>query len=286
MSSELNNLLQATAAVLRQAGIGNYQQEAEWIIEHVTGHTRLELYVQSVAAATAVSAAHRAKVEALARRRALGEPLQYLLGTADFFGRLFQVGAGVLVPRPETERLVEMALEHYPGHGRICDLCTGTGVVAITLALELPMPTHIVAVDISPTALDYARRNRELLAAPRLHLAQADLLTAFKPSQQFSMITANPPYIAPDEFAALPADVREHEPQIALIAAEQGLSVLNRIIHTARQHLSPGGWLLCEIGETQGPAVRELCRQAGYASVVINKDWPGRDRVLVAQAKG
>jgi len=280
---QIAGLVKATAERLRHGGVTNARREAEWIVQEVIGRDR---WLSGVCRRTPLSADETARVTELARERAGGRPLQYVLGTVEFHGRTFSVGPGVLIPRPETEQLVELALGLYPGHGEVCDLCTGSGVIAISLALTLPGPPHVLATDISEPALAYARRNAAALGAANLTLVQGDLFGPLPAPRRFSLITANPPYVSAGEYDALPCEVRNHEPATALLAGSEGLDIIRRIADGAPRFLSPDGWLLLEIGETQGAAVRELLDARGYAEVAVRPDYAGRDRFALARSRG
>ena len=270
------------AAVLSQAGIDNARREAEWIVQSVVGRER---WAGRLRRPVEVSAGEAARIGELARERAGGRPLQYVLGTVEFYAHTFVVGPGVLIPRPETEQLVELALGLYPGHGDVCDLCTGSGVIAISLALALPGRPGVTATDISETALAYARRNAAALHAEGVTLLRGDLFAPVPEGRRFSLIAANPPYVSSDEFAALPSEVRNYEPETALLAGPDDLDVIRRIADDVRRFLTEDGWLLIEIGETQGTAVRGLLVADGYRDVAIRQDFAGRDRFAVARQR-
>ncbi|MBK1691221.1 peptide chain release factor N(5)-glutamine methyltransferase [Ectothiorhodospira mobilis] len=212
-----------------------------------------------------------------ARRRAAGEPLAYLLGTREFWSLPLTVGPGVLVPRPDTETLVEAALECIPeGEVRsVADLGTGSGAIALALARERPRAT-ITATDRSPRALERARDNaRRLGLAQRIRFLQGDWFGALGKTR-FHVLVSNPPYVARGDphLAAL-----RHEPAEALIAGEDGLTDLRILAAGAPAHLLPGGWLLVEHGADQGAAVRALLEGAGFTAVSSLRDLGGRERV-------
>lgn len=250
------------------------------MLQHVLGAGSGRVGAARPGAAVAASAV--AAFEALLQRRLAGEPLQYVLGSAEFYGLELSVGPGVLVPRPETERLVDFALEHcVPGAG-LCDVCTGSGAIALALAHERPALGEVVATDLSPTALGYARRNAARLGLP-VRFFEGDLFGPLPPDQRFGVITANPPYIDPASYEALAAEVRDHEPRLALWADAAGLAVVARVAREGLGRLRPGGVLLCEISAEQGSAAAVLFRAAGFASVEVRPDYAGRDRVVVAR---
>jgi len=208
-------------------------------------------------------------------RRAAGEPLAYIVGEAEFRGRLFQVSPAVLVPRPETELLVELALARLAGRPRILDLGTGSGIVAVSLALEFPA-AEVVAVDLSPAALAVARNNVGRLGAA-VRCVESDWYAALG-GERFDLIVANPPYIAAGD-PHLAGDGLPCEPQMALTDGGDGLSCIRAIVAGAAAHLTAGGWLLFEHGYDQGAASRNLLAAAGFQDAFTQPDLAGNDRV-------
>ncbi|MCL5884815.1 MAG: peptide chain release factor N(5)-glutamine methyltransferase [Deltaproteobacteria bacterium] len=215
-------------------------------------------------------------------RLAAGEPLQYVLGAWDFFGREFLLSRETLIPRPETEGLVEAVLDSLRRTGRkdplALDVGTGCGAIAVTLAAEMPF-LRAVAVDLSAGALRVARGNaRRLGVADRVFFACGDGYCALKSGGRFDVVVSNPPYVSEGEWPFLPADVRDFEPAGALLAGPDGLSVLRRLVGEAAGYLRPDGDLWCEIGASQGEAVRRL-PSPGLRFAGILPDLSGRDRV-------
>jgi len=210
-------------------------------------------------------------------RRAGGEPVAYLIGYREFYGRDFAVSPSVLIPRPETELLVETALAGVGtgGTARILDLGTGSGCIAITLALEIPQ-AQVTAVDASEAALDVARRNGERLGV-QLRLLQSDWFAALT-GERFDLILANPPYISAGDPHLAAGDLR-HEPSSALASGVDGLAAIRRIVAAAPAHLVSGGQLWLEHGYDQGDAVRELLVAAGFADIEQRRDLAGIMRV-------
>jgi len=222
------------------------------------------------------------RYEAMVARRAAGEPLQYVLGSWGFRTLDLLVDRRVLIPRPETEWVVEQALRRLPADVECIalDLGTGSGAIALSIAVERPR-ARVVATDSSPDALAVARANLAGIgrAGTRVELREGDWWAAVG-DEQFDLVIANPPYVAVDD--ELPAEVADWEPMGALVPGQTGLEALAVIIAGAASHLRPGGWLVCEIGETQGSAVRALAADAGLVDVDVLPDLNGRDRVLVA----
>jgi release factor glutamine methyltransferase len=225
--------------------------------------------------------------KALIKRRRQHEPMAYILGVKEFYGLSFAVGPGVLIPRPETEHLVEEALKRLPREApsRVLDLCTGCGAVALTLAKQRPL-LQVLGVDISGEALAYARRNAAAMGLEeRADWRQGDLYDPVAAAGGFfDIITANPPYVAAEDWPGLPLEVREFEPRQALEGGPQGLEAVRAIIQGARAFLRPQGWLIIELGMGQAPAAASLARDAGiYESVHTAPDLAGIERVLVCQ---
>ncbi|NOK05923.1 MULTISPECIES: peptide chain release factor N(5)-glutamine methyltransferase [Myxococcus] len=250
---------------------------AEILLSHVLKLSRVRLYVDLD---RPLSKDELGAYRALIERRMAGEPTQYLTGVREFYNRPFKVDARVLIPRPETELLVEAALRMLPkdAPGRALDVCTGSGCIAISLAAERPQAT-VIATDLSPDACALARENAQTLGvADRVTVLQGDLFTPVPAGERFQVVVSNPPYIASGEIPGLSAEVRR-EPTLALDGGPDGLVAVRRVVTGARQWLEPGGLLALEIGEDQGPAVLELLRAAGYADARVEKDLERRERM-------
>lgn len=220
--------------------------------------------------------------KALHVRRRRGEPVAYIRGEREFYSRPFVVDGRVLVPRPETELLVETGLRrtrHVSLSARVLDLCTGSGCVAITLKKERPT-TLVMGSDISPEALEVARLNADRLGA-LVGLVRSDLFEAFPPEQwRFDLVTANPPYIPTAEMAELPVDIREFEPSIALEAGADGLSVIRPLVDQAVSRLAPGGVLALELVSGSARDVARIMTDRGYQQVEIDEDYGGHERII------
>jgi len=267
--------------------------DARLLLEHVlqASHTYLIAHDERQLAGHQAATFRR-----LVRRAALREPIPYLTGWAPFYGRRFKVSPSVLIPRPETEFLVERALDWIkarPGGatpGRqdaplIVDVGTGSGCVAISLALESEAG-QIAAVDISPAALAIAQENAEHLGvAQRITFHQGSLLAPV--AGRADLIVANPPYIADPEWTAIDDGIKWYEPDIALRGGPDGLAVIRQLLAEAAQRAAPGGAILCEIGWQQGSTARKLARTFfPQATVEILSDYGGRDRLLAVQKVG
>jgi release factor glutamine methyltransferase len=234
-------------------------------------------------------AAFLGALTAWTKRRAAREPVAYITGTREFYGRPFRVTPAVLVPRPETEGLVEEALRLVSGDGRgpatgaglrVVDVGTGSGCLAITLALEWPAAA-VTATDVSPDALAVAAENAARLGAARIDFRRTNLLDGLP--GRFDLVVSNPPYIALADRASLPPDVRDHEPAAALYGGEDGLDVVRGLVAAAAARLAPNGYLVMEIGAGQADAVRALVeRTTGLAWRHVTPDLAGIPRVVVA----
>jgi release factor glutamine methyltransferase len=224
-----------------------------------------------------------ARFEAALARRAAGEPVAYVLGRKEFWSLELEVGPDVLVPRPETECLVELALARLPPGtgGEVLDLGTGSGAIGLAIAAERP-GVRVCLTDVSRSALATAERNAERLGLGNVSFALGDWFGALDAADRFDVIVSNPPYLAADD-PHLAAPELGREPRGALVAGPGGLEALAALIAGAPAHLRPGGWLLVEHGATQGPAVRALFGRAGLAQVATAPDLAGLDRVTLGR---
>lgn len=279
-------LLSWTRDYLARHAVDSPRLAAELLLAHAMGCDRIQLYTRhAVEPAPPVRDAFRE----LVRQAGTGCPVAYLTGTKEFFSIPFVVTRDVLIPRPETETLVERCLDLLRARPdaappRVLDLCTGSGCVAVSLARHLP-DGAIVATDLSDDALRVARLNAERQhVAPRIDFRQGDLFDAC-PGQRFDVIVSNPPYVAERDRAALPHNVREFEPGLALFAGHDGLSVISRIIHAAPDALLPAGSLLLEIGAGQADAVRAALAGPTWSDVRLHRDQ-GVERVAQARLRG
>ena len=251
-------------------------RDAELLLLHTARLTKAELLTYPERALTERQSNH---YQAAIARRALHEPVQYITGTQEFYGRPFIVNPLVLIPRPETEHLVEAALALAPKPSRILDIGTGSGILAITLALELPHAT-VTATDISAPALAVARQNARSLGADRVRFATSDLFANLEDAP-FDCILSNPPYVATGEL--LEAQVRDYEPAAALYAGADGLAIYRRLIPEARAHLEPHGHLLLEIGHGQRESIAALLETSAFDDIRFIEDLQGIPRVAIAQ---
>jgi release factor glutamine methyltransferase len=267
-------------ALLRDASarVGD-PADAALLLAHVLQRPRAWLLAHGDAEVPADAAR---RFETLLARRADGEPVAYLTGRRGFWTFELQVGPATLVPRPETERLVELALERLPA-GRasaIADLGTGSGAIALALALERPQ-ARVVATDASADALAVARANAASLGIANIEFLEGDWFAPLA-GRRFDLVASNPPYIALGDPHLGMGDLR-HEPASALASGRDGLDAIRTIARDAPTHLVPGGWVLLEHGWTQGEAVRALLAAAGFAGVLTAQDLEGRDRVTLGR---
>jgi release factor glutamine methyltransferase len=259
---------------------------AEVLAGQAFGLTRLGLIMHH---ADTPEPKHLAKFTGLVARRGAGEPLAYILGEREFYGLPFRVTPDVLIPRPETEHIVEEAQHRFPPEAplRFADFGTGSGILAVTLA-HVFVHARGLAVDICPQALEIAKQNARTHAVEqRLEFRNADFTCLDLEPQSLDLLVSNPPYVTEAEYAELSPEVRGFEPRLALVSADEGLAHLRGLLPGASLALKPGGLLLCEIGCTQGAAALELAAATwlGFESCVILKDLAGLDRVLCAVRK-
>lgn len=273
-------LIAWTQDFLARKGIDAPRLTAELLLARALSCDRVRLYLDFD---KPVAEPELARFRDLVRRRAEGEPTAYLVGEKEFFGRRFRVDARVLVPRPETELLVEAALAALPEGGRALDLCTGSGCVAVSLALGRA-GARVVATDVSEDAIALARENAGALGAV-VEFATGDLWSAVHAGARFDVVAANPPYVPTPELASLSPEVRR-EPCNALDGGEDGLAVLRRVVEGAPERLLPGGTLVVEIHESHERAVPALCLAAGFERAEARRDLAGLPRLTVASMAG
>ena len=258
------------AAIMQRAPLA--QLEARILLGHVTQLSRVQLITQSERALTADEAQQLSQLFA---RRLAGEPIAYLTGEREFFGLSFDVSPAVLIPRPDTELLVELAIEHLPPQGRALDMGTGSGAIAIALAHARP-DAGVTALDVSAEALAIATSNARKNQV-KVDFLRSDWFSAVD-AQRFALIVSNPPYIVAGDPHLSEGDLR-FEPVDALTDHDNGLSDLHTITRDARAYLAPGAWLLMEHGYDQASAVREVLSAHGYTEVQSWRDLAGIERV-------
>lgn len=258
----------------------------DFVMEYLTGSGKAERMIYKQAA---ISAAEEEKLKEITKRLLQKEPLQYVLGEAWFCGFRFMVGPGVLIPRPETEELVEWVISDckFPLDAlSILDIGTGSGCIAVSLKRRL-RKASVWACDLSPAALEIARKNATLMGAP-IDFAQLDFLdpAAREILRSFDIIISNPPYIPEEDKSTMHPNVLEHEPHLALFVPDNDALVFYRAIAAfGNTHLNPGGSIYTEIHENLGAATLQLFREAGYETE-LKKDMQGKDRMLRSRMKG
>lgn len=278
---KISELIKSITLQLGTAGIQSPDAEARLIVSSLLNLTFSDLIVKCD---KAVDDSIVERVEKIVCERLTNRPIQYILGETEFFGLSLKVGEGVLIPRPETEVLVEKVLELYSG-GDVLDLCTGSGAIPLALQAEINSSCEIYGVDISDDALFFAKKNRDSFAdlhpnSP-VHILKGDLFEPVPKDKKFSVITTNPPYVTEDEYSVLPQNVKEFEPKLALTADNEGLAIIERIAQSAPDFLVDGGFLICEMGWQQGVSARAIFEKY-FSSAEVLKDYTGRDRFILA----
>lgn len=268
-------LLEEGKRILAQAEIVDAECDAWLLLEHVSGMNRAQFFLHQQ---DTVPDELEADYRGMLRKRAEHIPLQHLTGTQEFMGLEFQVSPDVLIPRQDTELLVEKLLPHVQGK-RVLDVCTGSGCIAISLAV-LGKPEHVDAVDLSERALIQAEKNAKRLGAD-ISFYRSDMLDEI--TGRYDVIVSNPPYIASKVVDELMPEVQEHEPRMALDGGADGLDLYRRLLAQAPDRLLPGGLLAVEIGYDQRETVMELFREQGFTDVYCDRDLCGNDRVVMGR---
>lgn len=284
-SLSIREALSWGAQALLQAGIENARLDAEVLLRHALGMEREQLYMNTEAP---ISAGQETNFRELVRRRSRREPVAYITGHKEFWSLDFVMTPAVLIPRPETELLVEVALQHVrkpPGSSiQILELGTGSGAIAVCLAKE-KAAAEIVAVDISPIGLDVARVNAGRHGvADRIRFLSGDLFAPLKPLREtFNLIVANPPYVRTSELSTLAPEISNWEPMTALDGGADGIDAYRQIIAQGHEYLAAGGAMVLEIGADMAPTVAELFASSGcYGPASVYQDYAGNDRVIAA----
>jgi release factor glutamine methyltransferase len=264
----------------RRRGLDSPRLDAELLLGHVLGLPRVRLIIDSE---RALAPHDLSAFRELIQRRRRAEPIAYILGVREFFGLSFQVDRRVLVPRPDTETLVEVALKRTENahlQGEALDLCTGSGCVALAFGARRPT-WFVTGSDISDDAIAVARNNAARLGGARnTRFLVSDMETALPAGARFDLVTANPPYIPSGDIGGLGPDVRDHEPRLALDGGADGLDVVRRVVEAARRHLNPQGLVALEVGHDQALRAAALLEGAGFKDVERSKDYGGIERVV------
>jgi len=261
--------------LLEGAGVVFAETETRWLLEAATGSKPAASLVDG----SEIDEATEQRALELARRRADGEPLQYITGVAGFRHLELAVGPGVFIPRPETELVAERAMDRLPRDGTVVDVGTGSGAIALAVAYERP-DARVFATETSGAALAWAEKNRDALGLP-VELIRCDLLAGLPDELRdaVDVVVSNPPYVPAGDDGLLAPDVVRHEPHDALFARGDGLEVIRRVADRARGWLRRGGWLVVEIGYDQARAVEEILEGLEYEQVSVTPDLAGRDRI-------
>lgn len=277
MSEEAWTILKVlswTSGYLAEKGVENSRREAEWMLCSVAGLDRVGLYLNfDRPLIDEELAAYRSMVARRARR----EPLQYLLGSQEFDGLEFKVSPAVLIPRHDTETLIEAVCEHANAASSIVDIGTGSGCIAVSLAKRMPEAV-VTAVDIAPDALVVAKANAELNSAV-VEFLHGSFFAPLS-GRTFDLIVSNPPYINSADIASLQPEVRDFEPRLALDGGADGLDAYRILAEQGPEHLNPGGWLIMEVGAGQAEAVSALLALAGLSDIFVRKDSASIQRVV------
>jgi release factor glutamine methyltransferase len=285
-------LLTWTTDFLKQRGSDNPRLDAEVLLAAAKGCPRIMLYA---AFDEVVSEDVRTKFRELVKQRADGMPVAYLVGRREFFSLALKVTPDVLIPRPETEFVVVAALDYLKGarsqgsgarNQKVADVGTGSGAIAVSIAKHAPA-CRVTAIDKSAAALTVARENARVHGvAERIEFLEGDLLTMLPSEQEFDVVASNPPYVTESEYAALPREVKEHEPRLALVGGASGTEVIERLIPQAAERLLPGGLLVMEVSPMIAPRIVELIAADGrYEPATIGKDLAQQPRIVSAIRK-
>lgn len=285
----MQKLLNWVAEYLKGKGIDSPRLSAELLLSHVLGLKRIELYTQFE---KTVPEEHLAKLHDLVERAGKHEPIAYLAGKTEFYSLELEITADCMIPRPETELLVERVIEFLrsrSGEQLVCDLCTGSGCIAVAIARNYP-DCRIIATDICDAALSVAAGNVEKHnLKDRIKLLCGDLFDPIVPhldADKFDLIVCNPPYVSAAEFEKLGKNVKDYEPKVALFAGDDGLDIYRRVVEKVEQFLKPDAALMLEIGYSQGQAVKQFLEKAGcFSRITIEKDHCDNDRIVIAKKK-
>lgn len=274
----VGNVLDMATADLERSGVAGARNEAEILVGHVLGFRRADLYADLD---TPVTVAQAAQLDKMVAARCSGRPLQYVTGVQGFRRLSLKVGPGVLVPRPETEMLVERCLEILEGSidPQVLDVGTGSGAIALSLATERP-DCRVWATEISEDAYRWADKNLEESGLTNVDLYYGDLFSPLTKSQKgkFDLIVSNPPYLSQEVYLAAPADVRDHEPEMALLSGDRGMETCIRIIRESSEWLAPGGHLVVETAGAEQWETLSMWFSRRYEDVRITEDLAGRPR--------
>ncbi len=275
------DLINWAESYFKEKGFANPRREIEWLLRDVLKCDRMDVYLRFE---ESLSKSQLDVIRSCVKRRIKHEPLQYITGSCDFYGRRFLVNEHVMIPRPETERLVDTVLEKVKGivSPSILDVGTGSGCIASTLGLEIPDST-ILGIDNSPSALNVANDNKNKLATQNASFEELNILEQI-PTGEFDLLVSNPPYVPLDEMDELMKDVKDFEPPNALTDNNDGLMFYRRFSEMSWHCIKQNGWIILEVGLGGHPKkVKSIFIESGYSEVELIKDYNGDDRVLIVQ---
>ena len=278
----VRSLLAWSREWLQKKGAESPRLDSELLLAHALGCDRVRLYID---ADKPLGPDELARFKPLIQRRGAREPVAYILSTKEFYGRPFEVGPGVFIPRPETELLVQAVLSALDPAvpAQLLDLCAGSGAVGVSIAAERPQ-AQVDLVELSPPAAACARRNADKHAPGRVRVFEGDLYAALPPETRYHAIAANPPYVPASHGRQLARDILDHEPHLALFGGDDGLAVVRAVIAGLRDRLLPGGLFVTEIDPSQGQTASALLREAGLTQIRVERDLAGLDRHAVGRA--
>ena len=275
------DLIHWAESYLKEKEFDNPRAEIEWLLCALLDCNRLNVYLRFE---EPLSQSQLTTLRSWVKRRLKNEPLQYITGSCDFYGRQFLINSQVLIPRPETERLIDIAIEKMKGidSPTILDVGTGSGCIATTLGLEIPA-SKVLGLDVSLDALEVANENKAKLCSENVLFIEMDILNTF-PEKLFDLLVSNPPYIPKNEMGNLMKDVKDFEPVIALEDENNGFTFYKRFAEIGRTLVKPGAWFVLEVGMGDHPSmVQSIFSNSGYLNVELIKDYNGDNRVLVVQ---
>lgn len=275
------DLIHWAESYLKEKEFDNPRAEIEWLLCALLDCNRLNVYLRFE---EPLSQSQLTTLRSWVKRRLKNEPLQYITGSCDFYGRQFLINSQVLIPRPETERLIDIAIEKMKGidSPTILDVGTGSGCIATTLGLEIPA-SKVLGLDVSLDALEVANENKAKLCSENVLFIEMDILNTF-PEKLFDLLVSNPPYIPKNEMENLMKDVKDFEPVIALEDENNGFTFYKRFAEIGRTLVKPGAWFVLEVGMGDHPSmVQSIFSNSGYLNVELIKDYNGDNRVLVVQ---
>ena len=273
------DLINWAESYFKEKGFENPRSEIEWLLRAVLKCNRMDVYLRFE---EPLSQSQLATLRSWVKRRLDREPLQYITGFCDFYGREFSVNEHVLIPRPETERLIDTALEKVKGldSPSILDIGAGSGCIATTLGLEI-LGSTVLGIDVSEDAIGIANKNKEKLEAENVSFQKMNILEQ-RPEGEFDVLVSNPPYIPKGEMDGLMKDVKDFEPTVALTDQKDGLIFYKRFAEVGKEVVKSGGWIILEVGLEDHPsAVKKIFSESGFPDTELIKDYNGDDRVLV-----